>query len=121
MQRLVCLCCTLVQSCRNCRALTPIILTVKTHLCLSSLKRVIDKGCRSRSDATNRGVRSRFIRFALRTGICIKYGNNKAFLDTPSTGNGQFKKIIGKFTRHKWVSLVRFINNKFTYLFIKGK
>ena len=48
-----------------------------THLCHASHKKDIDKQCRTWSDATERGVRSRPTVFELNIGFCIKHGNNK--------------------------------------------
>ena len=50
---------------------------ILTHLCLASYKWDIDKQCRPRSDATERGVWLGSTVFALSTGISVQEGNNR--------------------------------------------
>ena len=61
-----------------------------TNLFLVYHKKDIGKESRPRSDAAERGcdVWSGFTVFELKTGISVKYNNNKNKPDTPSVRNG---------------------------------
>ena len=54
----------------------PVVVT-RSHFSLETPKRVTDKKCRPRSDATQCGIWSGSTLFSLNTGISIKYSNYK--------------------------------------------
>ena len=73
---------------------------MSTHLCLASRKMDIDKQYRPGSDATEHGVWSGSTLFAFRTGIVIKYVNNKTIPTRLILERNRSKES----TRHKWVN-----------------